>query len=111
VTHNWYAGGFPHVPAIMPAKRFSSCVIGGEYILGADFKSDLNNGTVTFPSYTTSGVQYNIQDIFESYIACDICVQFVVNTIGVCKFEFQRATFVYFNTSQKCILPIICNSP
>jgi hypothetical protein len=28
------------------------------------FKSDLNSGTVTFPSYTTSGVQYNIQDIF-----------------------------------------------
>lgn len=58
------SGGVTYTYTDVCAKRFSSCVIGGEYILGADFKSDLNNGTVTFPSYTTSGVQYNIQDIF-----------------------------------------------
>ncbi|XP_071131036.1 patched domain-containing protein 3-like [Mytilus edulis] len=51
------------------AKRFSSCVIDGNYIFSSDFKNDLSTGNISYPSYTTSGQTFNIRDTFGKSVA------------------------------------------
>ncbi|XP_052068925.1 patched domain-containing protein 3-like [Mytilus californianus] len=46
------------------AKRFSSCVIDGNYILDSDFTTALAGGTVSYPQFTTSGETFTIDNTF-----------------------------------------------
>ncbi|VDI43157.1 Hypothetical predicted protein [Mytilus galloprovincialis] len=51
------------------AKRFSSCVIDGNYILDSDFTTALTGGTISYPQFTTSGETFTIDNTFGETVS------------------------------------------